>query len=138
MKESVARKRNTVIRCHVEEGANFVTVKKRGFDICSNRIFHDFRANRLLHSILELRMKRIKFFKLLTRNLRLMIQLQFQFVDSTECNTIPGVVSKSSSKVEKTEEVRPCFSFPTGSIAAIARVAPVWADELRSLWCWYV
>lgn len=54
MKESVARKRNTVIRCHVEKGASFVTVKKRGFDICSNRIFHDFRANRLLHSILEL------------------------------------------------------------------------------------
>lgn len=58
-----------MIRCRVEEGASFVTVKKRGFDICSNQIFHDFRANRLLHSILELRMKRIKFFKLLTLEL---------------------------------------------------------------------
>lgn len=43
---------------------------------------------------------------------------------------IPGVVSKSSSKVEKTEEVRPSFSFPTGSVAAIARLTPVWTDEL--------
>ena len=46
-----------------------------------------------------------------------------------------GVVSKSSSKVEKTEEVRPGFPFPARSVAAIARLTPVWTDELRPLWC---
>lgn len=73
-------------------------------------------------------------------HLLILLMMQFQFVDSMKRDAfvIPGVVSKSSSKVEKTEEVRPSFSFPTGSIAAFARITPVWTDELRSLWCWYV
>lgn len=50
----------------------------------------------------------------------------------------PGVVSKSSSKVEKTEEVRSSFSFPARSIAAIAWLASFWTDEFRPLRCWNV